>query len=98
MYRVLIIAVILCEVIWLAATIPSLNILSDSYRHSERTQAFQASIERKTAETQAAYQRELDLLLRHRDYVSTVTVSVFMIADILGIYLFWNYGKSKPMA
>ncbi|MGO8766331.1 MAG: hypothetical protein ACLQSR_14490 [Limisphaerales bacterium] len=82
----------------MAATIPSLNILSDSYRHSERTQAFQASVERKTAETQAAYQRELYLLLRHKDFVSAVTVLVFLIADILGIYLFWNYGRSKPMA
>jgi hypothetical protein len=98
MFRVLLIGIIVCEVIWLAITLPSLNILSDSYRHGERTQAFQALTEHATPKTQAAYQRETDLLLRHRDIVSSVTIAAFLSVDILGFYFFWNYGKAKQMA
>jgi hypothetical protein len=55
-------------------------------------------VEHKTPETQAAYQHEMDLLLGHRDIVSGLTIVGFVFVDILGFYVFWNYGKSTPKA
>jgi hypothetical protein len=98
MYRLLLILVIVGELVWLAATIPSLNILADSYRRNERDKALVAWATNKTPATQAAFDKEDDLLVRHRNFVDGMTICVFLEVDIFGFYLFWNYGKSKPMA
>ena len=98
MYRLLLILVIVGQLLWLAATIPSLNILADSYRRNERDTALVAWATNKTAATKAAFDNEVGLLETHRNLVACITICVFLVVDVFGFYLFWNYGKSKPMA
>ena len=98
MYRFLLILVIVGELIWLAATIPSLNILADTYRRNERDRALVAWATNKTTATKAAFDNEVGMLETHRNFVDGVTICVFLVVDIFGFYLFWNYGKSKPTA
>jgi hypothetical protein len=98
MYRFLLIFVIICQFIWLAATIPSLNILADSYHRNERDRALVAWATNKTTATQATFDNEVGLLEAHRNFVAGMTICVFLVVDVFGFYLFWNYGKSKPVA
>ena len=98
MYRLLLILFIVCQFIWLAATTPSLNILGDSYRQSERDRALAAWATNKTVVTKAAFDHETYILEAHRNFVTCMAICVFSVVDVFGFYLFWNYGKSKHMA
>jgi hypothetical protein len=98
MYRFLLILVIVFQFMWLAATIWSLNILADSYRRNERDRALVAWATNKTTATKAAFDNEVGLLETHRNFVAGVTICMFLVVDVFGFYLLWNYGKSKPMA
>ncbi len=93
--RHLLIILVIFQLLWLAVTIPSLNILDDSYRRVERDRALVAWATNKTSATQAAYDKEVDLLGAHRNFVDGLTISIFLAVDISGVYLFWNYGRRR---
>lgn len=97
MYRFLLISIIVFQVFWLIVKTVSLNTLTDSYRRDERDRALVALATNQTTATQAAFDNEISLLDSHRNFVAGMTICVFLVVDVFGFYLFWNYGKSKPM-
>jgi hypothetical protein len=78
---------------------PSLNILTDSYRHEERTNALKLREDKQTPESKAMVDRELHLLDVHLKNTATMWLVVFLVIDGIGIYYFWNRGvkgRSSP--
>ena len=98
LYRNLIILMLIGQFVWLACTVPSLNILRDSYRYTERMRTEVAFATNNTPATHAAWAKEVARLEDHRDLVAWATVSVFLLVDVASVHVFWNYGRRKTTA
>jgi hypothetical protein len=84
------------ELLYFFAASVSLHgyILDEQYRHKERLVTVFARVEHSTPETEAAYQKEVNLLDEHIWKRSCIIFVVFLFADALLIY--W-YRRKVPL-
>ena len=62
-----------------------------SYRHTERFVALRDYMEHHTADTRAAYDRELALMHSHEDWKGYLALSLLLAANVAAVYFFLRY-------
>ena len=97
---VLILVVILVQLAWLVRPRISLHgdVLDEAYRHVERFSTRVAKSQHPSAETEAAFNREVDLLHAHMQRRGLAHLALLLVLNGAGIYLFLHYGTRKTNA
>jgi hypothetical protein len=97
---ILILFVILVELAWVTRARISLHgpVLEEPFRHDERFATLVAKSQRPSAEAEAAFNREVDLLNTHMARREHATVALILALNGAGIYWFWRYAGGKSMA
>lgn len=71
---------------------------NDSYRQTQRFAAFTDYQDRTSAETKAAFDREMALLRRHVNRQWYLGLAALIVADGVAIYYFLPPGDTTPAA
>ncbi len=91
---VLILVVIMAQFAWLVLR-PRISqhgeVLDEAYRHDERFATLVAKSQHSSLETEAAFNREVDLLHAHMQRRGLGYLALFLILNASGIYLFLRY-------
>ena len=97
---VLILVVILAQLAWLVRPRISLHgeVLDEAYRHGERFATLVAKSEHPSPETEAEFNREVDLLHEHMQRRGLAHVALLLVLNGAGIYLFLHYASRKTTA
>lgn len=97
---VLILVVVFAQLAWLIRPRISLHgdVLDEAYRHDERFATLVAKSQHPSPETEAAFNREVDLLHAHMERRELGYFALFLVLNGSGIYLFLRYGGRKTTA
>ncbi len=68
------------------------------YRHTERFVALRDYMEHHSADTKAAYDRELALLHKHEDWKEFLTLGLLLAANVAAVYFFLRYEHRRAAA
>ena len=98
--RALFVLILILQAAWLPAWAlgPRFNSYRDPYRFAERRKALMEFGDKQTPDSQAAWDKERELLARHQRSKILLGVATFLVIDGIAIYYLWNSGRGKKKA